>query len=115
MILAAYTKALGRPVASSIGNKIRDQAAKLLADALPAWWIADRAAELAAKGWTDLAQHCDRSTVPVETKRPDGLDAPCTTHDPHFRMIRDPATGDVIECPDCHPAAVARKQREGAA
>lgn len=114
-ILNAYVKALGRPVASSIGNKIRDQAGKLLADGLPAWWIADRAKELAANGWTDLAKHCEMSKIPVETQRPDGLAAPCTTHDPHFRMIRDKDTGDVVECDTCHPAAVARKQREGAA
>lgn len=114
-ILSAYAARLGRPVDSDTKQEIRDQAAKLLADGFPAWWLIDRAKELADAGWADLAKHCKRSTVSTQTQRPDGLGAPCNAHDPHFRMIRDPGTGDLVECPDCHPAAVARKQREGAA
>lgn len=112
-ILAAYVLALGRPVASSIGNTIRDQAAKLLADGLPLWWLIARAKELPQFG-TDLAKHCNMSRAPVEARRPDGLAPPCDRHDKNNRMVRD-RHGDLVNCPDCHPAELARQQRQGAA
>lgn len=113
LVLAAYTQALGRPVSAPIQLKIRDQTGKLLADGFPAWWIADRARELPAYG-TDLAKHCEMSNVPVHVQRPADEDAPCTTHNQFTRMIRD-KDGDLVNCPDCHPAEVARRRRQGAA
>lgn len=112
-ILAAYVQALGRPVASSIGNDIRDQAAKLLADGLPLWWLIGRAKELPQFG-TDLAKHCSMSRIPVEAQRPDGLTKPCTTHLPYSRLIPGP-NGDLVNCPECHPDELARQLRQGAA
>lgn len=114
-ILAAYTQALARPALRSTAERIRRDAAQLLADGLPAWWLADRARELAEKGWSDLIKHCERSTVPVEAQRPADVDKPCGAHDQFNRVIRDPTTGDLIPCPDCHPAEVARRRRQGAA
>lgn len=114
-VLAVYAQALGRPVSAPVRLKLQDQAGKLLADGLPGWWIADRAKELAGHGWNDLAKHCEMSTVPVQVQRPGAAVKACETHDPFDRMIRDTATGDHIECPACHPTALARARRQGAA
>ena len=114
LVLAAYAQALGRPVSASIQLKIRDQTGKLLADGFPVWWIADRARELPAYG-TDLAKHCEMSTIPVQAQRPGAAVKACKDHDPFDRMIRDPNTGDHTECPLCHPTALARARRQGAA
>jgi hypothetical protein len=118
-IVAAYLTAAGRPVSSTTRSKLHSQAAQLLADSFPAAWIADRARELAARGWTDLAQHCDRSTVPVQAKAT-ATKADWCGHcfDPNNRMVKDPARdNELVDCPNCHPAAVARRRRatEGAA
>jgi hypothetical protein len=112
-ILAAYVTALGRPVVAAVRNKIHDQAGKLLAEGLPAWWLVARAKELPDFG-TDLSKHCEMSRVPTEVRRPDGLTPPCNRHDKNNRMIRD-HQGDLVNCPDCHPAELARRQRQGAA
>lgn len=114
MVLAAYTAALGRKPTTAVAQKICDQAAKLIADGLPAWWIADRARELPQFG-TDLAKHCEMSSVPVETVRPADEAPPCTAHSKFDRMIPDPRTGDLVNCPDCHPDELARLRRQGAA
>lgn len=115
MVLAAYAAALGRKPTTAVAQKIRDQAGKLIADGLPAWWIADRARELVERGWTDLAKHCDMSAVPVEIVRPADEDKPCTAHSKFSRMIPDPSTGDLVNCPACHPDELARRRRQGAA
>ena len=118
-ILAAYVAAIGRPVSPTTRTKLQQQAVELLAAGFPAWWLTDRAAELAAKGWTDLAQHCDRSTVPTVRKAADSKADWCgTCQDPNYRMRKDPARdNELVECDDCHPAAVARRRRrdQGAA
>lgn len=115
MVLAAYVQALGRKPTTAVAQKIRDQAAKLIADGLPAWWIADRARELVERGWTDLAKHCDMSNVPVNVVRPADEQKVCNRgHDKFTPMIRDPERG-LVNCPDCHPAEIARRRRQGAA
>lgn len=114
MVLAAYTAALGRKPTTAVAQKLSDQTAKLIADGLPAWWIADRARELPRFG-TDLAKHCEMSSIPVEVVRPADEQKTCTRGHSKFNpMIRDPERG-LVNCPDCHPAEIARRQRQGAA
>ena len=112
-VVAAYVEALHRPVSSSIRSKLRQQAVDLLADGFPPGWLADRARELAERGWTDLAQHCSRSTVPTEQVRTDSRADWCGhCSDPNHRMIKDPARdNELVPCDACHPAAVARRRR----
>lgn len=118
-MLAAYVTTIGRPVSPTARSKLTAQAAELLAAGFPAWWLADRARELATKGWTDLAQHCDRSTAPTirqTTATKSGWCGQCDN--PAYRMRKDPARdNELVECDDCHPAAVARRRRreQGAA
>ena len=118
-IVAAYLNTLGRPLSTTTRSKLHAQAAQLLADGFPAWWLADRARELADRGWTDLAQHCDRSTVPTVRKATATSADWCgQCDDPNYRQIRDPARdNELADCPACHPAALARARRatEGAA
>lgn len=118
-VAAAYTEAIGRPVSPTTRQKIEQQAGELLAAGFPAWWLADRARELAARGWTDLAQHCDRSTVPTVRKATaTNADWCGNCHSPNHRQIKDPARdNELVDCPACHPAAVARRRRaeQGAA
>lgn len=118
-VAAAYTEALGRPVSPTTRNKIQQQAAELLTAGFPTWWLTDRACELAAKGWTDLAQHADRSTVPTARKATATSADWCgSCHDPNNRWIKDPQRdNELVECQACHPAAVARRRRaeQGAA
>jgi hypothetical protein len=117
-VVAAYAEALGRPVTPTTSGKLTAQADELLAAGFPAWWLQERARELAARGWTDLAQHCDRSTAPTIRKPVDSRSDWCGgCQDPNHRMRKDPARdNELVPCDDCHPAAVARRRRtEGAA
>ncbi|MGE7437989.1 hypothetical protein [Kitasatospora sp. NPDC001175] len=112
-ILDAYVAGLGRPVSPATRTKLHQQATEYLAAGFPAWWLQDRARELAAKGWTDLAQHCDRSTVPT-TRQTTASKTDWCGHcdDPNHRMHKDPARdNELVPCQDCHPAAVARRRR----
>lgn len=112
-VVAAYLGAIHRPVSTATRAKLRQQAAQLLADGFPAAWLADRARELAERGWTDLAQHCDRSTVPTVRVATDSRTGWCgRCSDPNHRMVKDRARdNELVQCPDCHPAAVARRRR----
>lgn len=115
MVLDAYAKALGRKPTAGVIEKLRKQTAALLADGQPAWWIADRARELPNFG-TDLAKHCEMSSVPVAVVRPADEQKVCDRGHSKFNpMIRDPDSGDLVNCPDCHPAEIARHRRQGAA
>jgi hypothetical protein len=115
MVLTAYTEALGRKPMAAVVEKLRKQTAALISDGLPAWWIADRARELPGRGWTDLAKHCEMSNVPTEVVRPADEQKTCDRgHDKFDPMIRDPERG-LVNCPDCHPAEIARRRRQGAA
>lgn len=111
-VLDAYTKALGRPPTPAVASKIRDQATQLLAT-LPAWWLADRARELAERGWTDLAKHCEHSTVPTERVATDtkaGWCGQCIA--PNYRLRKDPhRDNELVECGTCNPVALARQRR----
>lgn len=113
VIVAAYTAAIHRPVSTATRSKLHQQAAQLLADGFPPSWLADRARELAERGWTDLAQHCDRSTVPTTRVATDSKTGWCQQcSDPNYRMFKDPARdNELVECETCHPAAVARRRR----
>lgn len=112
-VLKAYATALGRPVSPATATKLIQQVDDHLAAGLPAWWLADRARELAAHGWSDLAKHCDRSTVPVTRKATDSKSDWCGhCHSPNDRWVKDPARdNELVPCDDCHPAAVARRRR----
>lgn len=112
-VLAAYATALGRPVSPTAAAKLTAQAADYLAAGFPAWWLQERATELAARGWTDLAQHCDRSTAPTIRKTTETKADWCGhCDDPSYRMRKDPARdNELVQCDDCHPAAVARRRR----
>jgi hypothetical protein len=113
-VLAAYEDAVGRPLLGDIRQQMEHDARLRLEKGFPVAWLIDRARELAAKGWANLGQHCDRSTVPIHAGRSDGLSAPCDAHDPFNRFVTDDE-GDLIPCPTCHPAAVAKARRQGAA
>ncbi|OKI16597.1 hypothetical protein A6A07_11355 [Streptomyces sp. CB03911] len=112
-VLAAYEEALGRPLFGDSRSKLLDDAAERLAAGVPLAWLCDRARELVANGWTDLAKHCDRSTVPTVRKAVDSRSDWCGhCQDPNHRMRKDPARdNELVPCDDCHPAAVARRIR----
>ncbi|MEV8324558.1 hypothetical protein [Kitasatospora sp. NPDC056731] len=112
-VVAAYAAALARPVSPATRRKLAGQAGELAGAGFPVWWLADRARELADRGWTDLAQHCDRSTVPTARKAVDSRTDWCgNCQDPAYRMRKDPARdNELVACDDCHPAAVARRRR----
>lgn len=69
-IVDAYTTVLGRPLLSGTRTKLHDQAAEALAAGYPEAWLTDRARELAAHGWTDLAKHVEKSTAPLPGTTP---------------------------------------------
>jgi hypothetical protein len=113
-VVEAYAAALGRPVRTAAREALAGQAAELLAEGLPEGWLCDRARELAARGWTDLAQHVDRSTVPVPGQQQaapsNGLPAwcgacgdgnPAAAHNARLRTDTGLPGGTL--CPDCHP------------
>lgn len=64
-VIAAYTQASGRPMVNGTRAKLHAQVVEHLADGFPAAWLADRAREMAAKGWLDLRQHVEHSQVPI--------------------------------------------------
>lgn len=123
-VVAAYAATLGRPVLNGTRAKLERQAVELLAAGLPEGWLADRAREMAPRGWTDLARHVERSTVPIpgqqlagaegdgvapETRR-HGLPAwcgSCGDGNPAAQFNVRFRTLDGAKCPDCHPDAVA--------
>ncbi|MFI9630956.1 hypothetical protein [Streptomyces sp. NPDC052042] len=61
----AYEAAAGRRLLTSTRSGLRAQAVQLLAAGRPVEWVAARAAEMPANGWTDLIKHCERSRVPL--------------------------------------------------
>lgn len=121
-VVMAYETAAGRPVINGTKAKLRSQAAKLIKEGLPAGWLADRAAEMPARGWLDLERHVGHSTVPI----PGQQQAPRTSYalppwcgqcgggtdvdgtPLHEAVLRNGAfrriNGD--SCPDCHPSMV---------
>ncbi|WP_329039910.1 helix-turn-helix domain-containing protein (plasmid) [Streptomyces sp. NBC_01725] len=119
-VVAAYAAAAGRPVINGTRVRLRSAAAELLAAGLPAGWLADRAAEMPSRGWTDLERHVERSTVPIPgqqtaEKPSSGLPTWCgqcgdgglnqaARTSARWRTLGDGGTGDL--CPDCHPERV---------
>lgn len=87
-VVDAYAAALGRPVLASTRGRMRQQAAELLAADYPETWLADRAREMAPKGWTDLARHVERSTVPIPGATP-------------AKAAARPTLPEWWECADC--------------
>jgi hypothetical protein len=118
-IVDAYAAALGRPVLNGTRAKLEGQAVELLAHGLPESWLSDRAQELAARGWSDLARHAERSTAPLPSEgkaavsRPGlpewcgecGEGTPAARLNPRFRTLGPVGTGE--QCPNCHPARTA--------
>ncbi|MFE9499813.1 hypothetical protein [Streptomyces collinus] len=121
-ILAAYAAALGRPVLNGTRAKLEGQVVELLAQGLPEYWLCDRARELAARGWSDLTQHAERSTAPLPSdgtrtkSRSDlpewcgecGEGTPAARLNPRFRTLGELGSGE--KCPRCHPALIASKR-----
>jgi hypothetical protein len=118
-VIDAYAAALGRPVPKSTQTKILDHAQRLIADGYPAPWLADRAREMAPKGWTDLEQHAARSTVPLpgaSRAAASGLPEWCgecgvdsagaAKFNPRLRVIYD--GNRPIHCHKCHPIMIER-------
>ncbi|MFF3639053.1 hypothetical protein [Streptomyces sp. NPDC002250] len=118
-IVAAYAAALGRPVLKGTRAKLERQAVELLGQGLPEAWLCDRAEELAARGWSDLVQHAERSTAPIQGQggkvgsRRAGLpqwcgecgeDNPAARLNPRFRTLGEMGGGE--KCPRCHPDRV---------
>ncbi|MFE9413919.1 helix-turn-helix domain-containing protein [Streptomyces sp. NPDC006704] len=119
-VVTAYSTAAGRPVVNGTKARLRRQAAELLAEGLPVEWLADRAAEMPARGWIDLERHVGHSTVPIpgqqQAHRPSnslppwcGVCGGGTDHDGtplHDAVLRNGAFRRINgePCPDCHPA-----------
>ncbi|MEV0185825.1 helix-turn-helix domain-containing protein [Streptomyces sp. NPDC050625] len=115
-IVAAYSAALGRPVLNGTRAKLEGQAVELLAQGLPEAWLCDRARELAARGWSDLVRHAERSTAPLfsnatagSSDLPEwcggcGKGTPAARHNARFRTLGELGAGE--KCPQCHPDRV---------
>ncbi|MDJ0347500.1 helix-turn-helix domain-containing protein [Streptomyces sp. PH10-H1] len=123
-IVDAYAAALGRPVLNGTRAEIQSQAAELLAHGLPESWLADRAREMPANGWTDFAKHVAKSKEPLPGSQrtaaasatdgtQNGLPAwcgqcgdwnPAAVHNKLFRT--NTGTHDGEPCPACHPDRV---------
>lgn len=69
VVADAYAAALGRPLSASSKGRLRKQAGELLAAGYPVEWVAARAAEMPANGWTDLSLHCERSRTPLPSQQ----------------------------------------------
>lgn len=92
-------------------HAVLNQAAEALTAGYPEEWLTDRVRELAAHGWTDLAKHIERSTVPLPGATPaaarNALPPWCgecgngmpAQFNPRFRRRQD---GTLC---DCHPSA----------
>ena len=65
VVVDAYETAAGRRLLNGTRVSLRAQAGELLAAGRPVAWVAARAAEMPAQGWTDLIKHCERSRVPI--------------------------------------------------
>ncbi|CAL9625717.1 hypothetical protein SUDANB58_05938 (plasmid) [Streptomyces sp. enrichment culture] len=118
-IVDAYAAALGRPVLSGTRRRLESQAVELLKQGLPEGWLCERARELAARGWSDLVRHAERSTAPIEGQRAEpgarrGLPEWCgecgegtaaARLNPRFRTLGELGGGEL--CPRCHPDRVA--------
>ncbi|MEU7378333.1 hypothetical protein [Streptomyces albidoflavus] len=63
-VVEAYVTASSRPVSARRKQALRKQAAALLAAGADPGWVAARAAEMPARGWTDLEVHCERWRAP---------------------------------------------------
>lgn len=63
-VVEAYVAASARPVPARRRASLRRQAAALLAAGADPGWVAARAAEMPARGWTDLEVHCERWRAP---------------------------------------------------
>ncbi|MFI5635073.1 hypothetical protein ACIA8E_38160 [Streptomyces sp. NPDC051664] len=124
-VVEAYAAAAGRPVINGTRARLWQAAVELLAAGLPAGWLADRAAEMPARGWVDLARHVERSTVPIPGQQqaeakstPEqrkGLPPWCGKCGDgglnqaarivvRWRTLGNGGTGEL--CPDCHPERV---------
>jgi hypothetical protein len=114
LVLIAYREGLRRPLTKGAEATLRVSAAELLSEGFPAWWLSDRAREMAPRGWTDLGKHCARSTVPVEdrsvTAAPSAAAPWCEDVDcdsvSRLRTTRDEQGFQrASPCPACHPSA----------
>ncbi|MFH9090932.1 helix-turn-helix domain-containing protein [Streptomyces sp. NPDC017673] len=77
VVVDAYVRALGRPMVNGSRERLRAQAAELLAAGYPLAWLAARAAEMPANGWRDLVQHAETSREPIPGQAgPAGAAAP---------------------------------------
>ncbi|WP_432189862.1 hypothetical protein [Streptomyces sp. Tue6028] len=116
-IVEAYAAALGRPVLKGTKIKLTGQAVDLLAQGLPETWLCDRAREMAARGWSNLAQHAEKSTAPLPSEAPTrnrhglpdwcgqcGEGTPAARINPRFRTLGELGSGE--KCPRCHPDRV---------
>ncbi|MFP1630027.1 hypothetical protein ACLB9X_34005 [Streptomyces sp. 5K101] len=67
-VVDAYEAAAGRRVTAGLRARLRAQARELLAAGDSVEWVKARAAEMLARGWLDLAVHCEKNRprpVPV--------------------------------------------------
>lgn len=80
----AYVAASMRPVLSQRRRALRAQAVELLEAGYPAVWVAARAAEMPARGWTDLVAHCERSRAPLPGQASGGEER-CPDHPARYR------------------------------
>lgn len=65
VVLGAYEGAAGRQLLGSARDRMLRAAATFLEAGYPVGWLADRAAEMPANGWTNLAKHVEHSSVPI--------------------------------------------------
>ncbi|MFJ5026101.1 helix-turn-helix domain-containing protein [Streptomyces goshikiensis] len=114
IVLKRYLAEAGKPVTNWIRGKIKKSARELLAKH-PVEWVADRAAECAQSGWTDLIKHAEHiarqqpAAAAPEASRGSRLVDWCgecnrgrkpNSAAERFRELPD---GRDIPCPSCHP------------
>lgn len=110
-VVAAYTgahlTAVGMPPRPAATKQIYADATALLAGGRSVENLIKLAAELPAKGWSDLAQHAAKN--PEQKARGGAAAKPwCGECDsPEYRWIV-PQKGAATKCPACHPAAASQ-------
>lgn len=103
-VVAAYAAASGRPMVNGTRAALLTSVSEHLEAGYPVEWLADRAREMAVRGWLDLAQHVARSQVPLPGQRqepqqaqaafrPEPILCDACRDDEGLLYTRDPLTG----------------------